>query len=191
MKLISIVEECITEQFLKQNTAQSPVSLQTNQIVNPNKYFKTNITTPSTISQKGVDFVKSFETFEETVYLDSAQKKTIGYGTRIDYHPELINRRLKEVEASKIMEKDLVEKTVPTIHKWVKIPLTQNQFDALASLIYNIGPSRFVNSNLLKMINEKNIEGIKKDWSEFRKSGKEVDRGLIRRRAEELKTFFS
>lgn len=191
MKLISIVEECIKEQFLKKNPTQSPVLLKTNQIVNPDRYFKTDSPTPSQISDEGINFIKKFESFRPTVYVDPDNNKTIGYGTRVDYHSELINRRLNEVEASKIMENDLISKTIPSIKELVKIPLRQNQLDALSSLVYNIGPTKFAESNLLKMINQKDVEGIKKDWSEFRLSGGKVLNGLVRRRAEELKTFFS
>ncbi len=41
----------------------------------------------------------------------------------------------------------------------VAVPLTQNQFDALVSLIYNIGEGNFASSTLLKMLNAGNYRG--------------------------------
>ena len=181
MKLLSIVEDCVREQFVQPNLKTAEKS--------DLDYFNTT-QKATNISQNGVDFIKKYEKFIPTKYNKDGHD-TIGYGTRIDYHPELINKRLSEIQASKILDKDLADKVTPYINRYVKIPLTQNQFDALSSLIYNVGVSKFLESNLLKMLNSKNVYGIKKDWAEFRLSDGKVLAGLVNRRNEELKTFFS
>ena len=79
---------------------------------------------------------------------------------------------------------------VPTINNKVRVPLTQNQYDALVCLLYNIGPPTFSESKLLKMINSQNKNGIIKEWREFQMYRGKVSPGLIRRRKEELDLFF-
>jgi lysozyme len=92
--------------------------------------------------------------------------------------------------ATAYLKKTIVSETIPLIKKYVKIPLNQNQLDALVSLVYNIGPTKFIHSQLLKALNSKNIKSIKKNWEEFRLGDGEISNGLIRRRAEEINQFF-
>ena len=89
-----------------------------------------------------------------------------------------------------MLKSDLNKIVVPTILTYVKVPLKQNEFDALVSLIYNIGRKKFINSKLLNDINSKKINSLKRNWSEFRKSDGKISTGLENRRSEELNLFF-
>ncbi len=115
---------------------------------------------------------------------------TVGYGTRTDLHPELKGKKINDVIATAYVKKDLENQIIPVIREVVKIPLNKQQTAALSSLIYNIGPSRFRQSELLKDLNSKNWEGVKKNWSEFRLSDGKVLGGLVKRRADEILKFF-
>lgn len=143
------------------------------------------------VSSQGVDLIKKHESFVDKPYVDDTGKLTIGYGTRIDFNPELKNKKISDEVATAYLKKTLDSDVVPVIKKHVKIPLNQNQLNAIASLIYNIGKTNFLNSNLLKALNSKNIDEIKKNWEEFRMGGGRVLPGLIKRRAEEIKLFFT
>ena len=141
---------------------------------------------------RGDDIMKKYEKFVDKTYLCSAGKKTIGYGTRLDYHPEIKkNVCITEPKATELLRKDLDTLVTPVIKKNIKVKLKQNQIDALYSLIHNIGVNNFINSNVLKLINMRRFTKMKKDWQEFQMGGGRVLPGLQRRRQEELALFFS
>ena len=142
-----------------------------------------------TFSENAINLIKKWEKFRDKTYLCSSGKKTIGYGTRIEYHPELGNTCITEKKAIEILKDDLNKNIVTAINKFVRIPLKQNEYDALVSLIYNIGRGRFVNSKLLDDINSGNLKSLKKNWTEFRKDGGGVSNGLINRRSEEINLY--
>jgi lysozyme len=103
-------------------------------------------------SKEGVAFIKSFEKFRATMYLDQGGKPTIGWGHLIDKDDvhKLMMRVITLQEADSLFDDDLARKAESCIHSYVKIPLDQCQFDALASLIFNIGCGAFATSTLLK-----------------------------------------
>lgn len=115
---------------------------------------------------------------------------TIGYGTRTDLHPELKGKKIDDAIATAYVKKDLEENIIPAIKRMVKVPLKEHQIAALISLIYNIGPGNFRKSQLLKDLNNNNMEGVKKNWEEFTSAeGKQLS-GLISRRWDEIRLFF-
>lgn len=71
----------------------------------------------------------------------------------------------------------------------VTVPINQNQFDALTSLRYNIGPRAFRNSTLLRRLNAGDYAGAAEQFGVWVKSGTEVKRGLVARRAAERRLF--
>jgi lysozyme len=171
----------ITEQYL----GQSPKEL-----LNPFD-FGNVLNRVNNISSQAVDLIKKHEGFREKEYIDDSGKSTIGYGTRLDYYPELKNKKITDEVATAYLKKNLESKVVPSIKRNVKRPLNQNQMNSLASLIYNIGTTKFANSELLRAINSKNFKEIKKNWEEFRLGDGQVLPGLVKRRAEEIKLFFA
>ena len=78
-----------------------------------------------------------------------------------------------------------------SIKKLVKVPLTQNQFDALVSLVYNIGSGNFYDSTIRRVINLNigDIEEYRRAWMMWVKSRGKVLKGLVRRREAEFKLF--
>ena len=135
------------------------------------------------ISKQGIDLIKSFESLRLTAYLCPAGVWTIGYG-----HTANVKRgdMITEEQAQKMLESDLawVEHTIQVT---VTVPLTQNQYDALCSIIYNIGSTMFSNSTLLKYINsraeENAIVGQFMRWKFV--DGRE-SKGLVNRRRREI-----
>lgn len=152
---------------------------------------------PSTtwkLSDVGVGLIKSFEGFRANAYLDSVNVWTIGYGT-IKY-PNGIRVKKGDVctepQAASYLKNDCAN-FVSAINKLVKVPLKQNQFDALVCLVYNIGETAFADSSLLKKLNEKNYDAAADQflvWNKGRVSGKlQVIPGLSNRRAKEKEHF--
>lgn len=106
------------------------------------------------ISKNGIDLIKSFESLRLTAYLCPAGVWTIGYGHTANVRKgDVITRE----QAVKMLESDVawVERTIAVC---VTVPLTQNQYDALCSIIYNIGSTMFSNSTLLRFINARETE---------------------------------
>jgi lysozyme len=90
-----------------------------------------------------------------------------------------------------------VEWVERAVNRLVKVDLTQNQFDALCSLVFNIGAGAFAGSTVLRRVNQKDFEGAAKAFLMWNKQTnkrtgkKEVLQGLVRRRKEEAEYFLS
>lgn len=138
-------------------------------------------------SQQGIDLIKEFEGFSERVYLCPGGVYTIGYGhTRGVQIGDTCSRE----KAEEYLRDDLRD-TEETIEALIEVPLTQNQFDALVSLVYNIGSGHFYNSTIRRVINCKvaDKEEYRRAWMMWVKSKGKRLRGLVRRREAEYKLF--
>lgn len=166
MKLISIVEESIE-------------SLNT-----PPKFTKA-----FTISDGAANLIKNYEGFSSKAYKDTDGQMVIGYGTRLP-NSSYLKKEIDKNTGHSLLLQHLNKHVVPAIKTTIKRSLNQNQWDALASLIYNIGAANFKNSNLAKVINDGKLKEIRKEWLEWRLSGGKVLGGLEKRRLAEVNLFF-
>ena len=141
------------------------------------------------ISQEGLSLIKKFEGCELKAYLCKASVLSIGYGHTATTHE---NMQIDQKTADKLLEQDILhfEKHVNDL---VKVNLEQNQFDALVAWTFNLGGNALKNSTLLKVLNEKNYEGVPeqiKRWNKATVDGeKQVLEGLVRRREAEALLF--
>ena len=87
-----------------------------------------------------------------------------------------------------ILRDDLVE-AESSVHKLVKVPLNQNQFDALVSFIFNIGETQFSYSTLLKKLNNKDYNSVPSELNRWVHGGGKKLPGLINRRRDEGNLF--
>ena len=101
-------------------------------------------------SQNCLNLIKLSESFSATPYLCPAKKLTIGFGHLI--LPGEIFTLITEQEAEELLRKD-VAIFESCINNAVKVPISQNQFDALVSFAFNIGCQKFLESTLLKELN--------------------------------------
>jgi hypothetical protein len=97
---------------------------------------------------------------------------------------------INEAKAQEFFEQD-TNWVEAAIAKLVKVPLNQNQYDALASLIFNIGEGAFSKSTLLRKLNAKDYEGAANEFVRWNKQAGKVLNGLVKRRAEEMAVFLS
>jgi GH24 family phage-related lysozyme (muramidase) len=154
---------------------------------------------PRTLSQQGVDLIKSFEGFRSKLYDDDAGHCTVGYGTLV--HTGKCDGReaeapyakgITEAQATQLLAHK-VQEFEKTINDNVQVVLGQNQFDALVSFVYNIGGGNFKQSTLLKVLNQGNYEAVPpelKKWTKARQNGKLVDLpGMVKRRQAEAELF--
>ena len=138
-----------------------------------------------------LSYIANKEKFVSKPYKDSAGFLTIGYGTRLKYYPELQQvKSIDETKAKQYLKKHIDKEVKSAITNYVKVPLDQNKFDALVSLIYNIGRKRFINSKLIDEINKMNDYGIRMEWLSFDRDrkGRQLS-GLTKRRQEEYQLF--
>ena len=77
------------------------------------------------------------------------------------------------------------------INEVVTVELTQNQFDALVALVYNIGMTAFRQGTIDDKLNARNFEAALATWAQYNKQAGKVLEGLKNRRAKEIALFKS
>lgn len=137
-------------------------------------------------SQAGVDLIKQFEGQRLTAYKCPAGIWTIGYGhTSAAGEPTVQpGMTITYQEANAILVRDL-GKYEDAVDRLVKVPLTQNQFDALVSFTYNVGEGALAKSTLLKKLNAGQYDAVPAELMKWTKGGGKELPGLVRRRRAE------
>ena len=144
------------------------------------------------VSSKGLELIKEFEGFSSVAYLCSAKKVTIGYGNTFweDRTPVKMGDQISKERAETLL-KHVVDNFSVAVEVDIKIEVTQNQFDAMVSLAYNIGLGAFKNSTLLRQLNRGNFVGASQEFLRWDKSNGKPLLGLTRRREREKLLFES
>tara|TARA_Y100000114_G_scaffold118236_1_gene112719 strand:- start:713 stop:1156 length:444 start_codon:yes stop_codon:yes gene_type:complete len=132
-------------------------------------------------SAEGIALIKKFEGCELKAYQCSAGVWTIGYG------------HTKDVEEGDTISKDQAEEMLVEelheyenyVNEYVNVALSQNQFDALVSWVYNLGPANLKASTMLKVLNDGKYEDVPYQMKRWNKAGGKVLDGLVRRREAE------
>ena len=143
-----------------------------------------------TINKIGLKLIAQFEGCYLQAYLCPANVWTIGIGTTIYPNGVKVKKGDKCTleQAHEYLAHDMIE-FEKTVNDSVKVPLSQNQFDALVSLTYNIGSAAFKNSTLLKKLNAKDFTGAADQFLVWNRGGGKVLKGLVRRREAERALF--
>ena len=142
------------------------------------------------ISDNGFAIIREFEGFRSTAYRDTGGVWTIGFGT-IRY-PNGV--KVKQGDACTRAQAELWLKNDckwvdVCLDKYIKVKVSQNQFDALASFVYNIGETAFVKSTMLKTINTGDLVGATNQFDRWvYDNGRKIE-GLANRRAQEKALF--
>ena len=139
-------------------------------------------------SPAGIALIKKFEGFSPVPYKCPAGVLTIGYG-HVIREGELFTS-LHEHQADALLKRDLVNRE-QAVKLLVKVPLTQGQFDALVSFVYNLGAGALKSSTLLKRLNEGKYEQAADNFQRWVFVGKKRLAGLERRRGAEWALFTS
>lgn len=137
-------------------------------------------------SQSGLDFIQDVEGCKLFAYLDTGGVWTIGVGHT---GPEVVQGLTCTMEQAMAWLAEDVREAEDAINKAVKVSLTQNQFDALVSFVFNVGVGAFLSSTLLKKLNAGDYEGAAGQFPRWNKdNGKEIA-GLTKRRHLEQSVF--
>lgn len=130
--------------------------------------------------------IKKWEELRLVAYMPTPNDRwTIGWG-----HTEGVYQGMKisKEQAQKLFEED-VAWAEDAVNKLVKVPLNQNQFDALVSFVFNIGEPNFRGSTMLRKLNKGDYDGAADEFPKWKYQKRKVLRGLVRRRAEEMEVF--
>lgn len=148
------------------------------------------------ISENGLSLIKEFEGFLQYAQWDYKQW-SIGYGTGVDKndYPDGIT----EEEADRLLRGVVInyEGYVNNFLSKYNIDVTQNQYDALVSLTYNMGniwvdkSKVTIRDYLIDGISNHTEEEIKYAFGLWCMGGGQVLPGLVRRRAKEAELFLS
>lgn len=137
------------------------------------------------ISQEGIAHIKAEEGERLTGYLDSTGLPTIGVG-----HTGYVGAKavcqgmtISQDTSTALLLSDLA-RVENAIAKRVTVPLNQNQYDALCSLIFNIGVGAFETSTLLKCLNSRDYNGAAEAFLMWKRAGHAGDILLPRRKRE-------
>jgi lysozyme len=144
------------------------------------------------LSESTITLLKSFEGFVGTPYLDLAGKYTIGYGFIIfNGQPvSIATPAITEVQADAQLRIQ-IKPYCDAITNCVKVPINQNQFDALVSICYNEGISAITNSTLIRDLNAGLIQQAADQFLRWKYVGTAVSQGLINRRTKERTLFLT
>ena len=144
------------------------------------------------ISNNGLNLIKEFEGFSSAPYLCPAGVPTIGYGNTFyegGTKVTLKDKPITEQRATELLEFIANKTFSENINKVVKVPLNQNQFDALVSFAYNIGNKNFNWSTLLKKLNQSDYEGASLEFGRWNQANGKILNGLVLRRQKEKELF--
>jgi GH24 family phage-related lysozyme (muramidase) len=145
------------------------------------------------INQATINLVKEFEGCKLEAYQDIVGVWTIGYGTTEGAGLGVVPKpgmKITQEEAELLLMaglKKFAEQIKPKFMRQVN----DNQFGALLSLAYNIGPSAFSRSSALMMVNEGQFIKAADAIRLWNKAGGKMNKGLVRRREAERTLFLT
>lgn len=147
------------------------------------------------ISNNGIALIKRFEGCRLTAYPDpgtGGDPWAIGYGWtgKVDGKPIKPGMKIDDATADRLLRTGVVSFD-QAVSKMLKVSVTQNQYDALVSLAYNIGTRALSTSTLMKKLNAGDVKGAADEFLRWNRSGGKVMAGLTNRRKAEREVFLS
>jgi GH24 family phage-related lysozyme (muramidase) len=154
---------------------------------------------PHRLSADGLTFIKGWESFRAKLHDDAYGHCAIGYGTRLhtgacDGRPveEPYHDGITDAEATQLVARRLAD-VEALVNELVHVTIGQNQFDALVSLVSDIGGAAFERSTLLRQVNAGASATVPvefRKWTQVRYHGRVEQRpALAKRRAAEAERF--
>lgn len=186
-----------------------PISSKVYKGQKPDNKTDKNETQNMKMSDKGINWLKDKEDKvldkqgHHIIYDDKTRKPvvaneplprgaTIGYGHLIK-QGENFRNGISEAKATELLRADIAI-AERAVRDNISVPLSQNQFDALVSLAYNIGTTNFSGSTVVKYINNSNFHSaeypnLESAWKAWNRSQGSVSNGLINRRQYEWNLY--
>jgi lysozyme len=136
-------------------------------------------------SKRGEQLTEGFESCSLVAYYDLKGVLTIGWGHTGSVYP---GQTITREQADELLCCD-VATAVNAVNKFVTIPLTQNEFDALVDFVFNIGVTAFVSSHCLAYLNSSHFDLAEVEFLKWDHASGKVVSGLLRRRTAERNLF--
>ena len=146
------------------------------------------------LSDAGARFIAEFEGFRSKLYNDPAGHCTIGYGHLVHRgpidgsEPAEFKKGITRKHALELLQED-AGTAAAAVNDRVKVPLSQEQFDALVSFVFNVGGGAFAESTLLQLLNDGSYDAVPEQLDRWVKANGKTLEGLVRRRKEEGARF--
>ncbi len=140
------------------------------------------------ISEAGLALIKESEQLRLDAYQDAVGIWTVGYGHT---GPEVVEGlHITEDAANALLLSDL-ETAEKCIANSASVELTQGQYDALCSFVFNLGCMALRNSTLLRKLNTGDDAGAAEEFHKWNHAGGKVLAGLSKRRSAEAEMFLA
>ena len=138
------------------------------------------------IGPQGIALIQSYERCKLRAYKPTPNDVwTCGWGSTKGVTQDTVWTQ-EEADARFLNDVEWVE---ACINQNVKVPLTQQEFDALCSLVFNIGCGAFKGSTMLRLLNESDYDGASEQFAVWNRQNHVPLAGLTRRRAAEAELF--
>ena len=144
----------------------------------------------TTTGNGGIALIKQYEGLRLTTYKDAVGIPTIGYGHVENPIPPGGTRTITAEDAEQILREDL-QRFEHDVNNMLTVEVTQNQFDALVSFAFNLGPANLKSSTLLRKVNSGDFNGAAEEFPKWNHAGGQVLAGLTARRNAEKTLFLS
>jgi len=136
-------------------------------------------------SPEGLETIKRHEGVRTAAYLDAVGVPTICAGSTRGVY---IGQRATLAECEHLLKQDATY-AGKGVAKHVQVKLTQGQYDALVSFVFNLGETQFRKSTLLKRINAGDCYGAGAEFARWVFAKGKRLKGLVQRRYDERKQF--
>ena len=136
-------------------------------------------------SSDGLRLTEQFESCRLSAYLDSRDTPTIGWGHTLDVK---LGDTCTQAQADAWLLAD-IQNAADTVNRLVTAPLTQEMFDAITDLVYNIGSGNFSSSTMLRLLNQHEFQIAAAEFAKWDRAGGQEVAGLLRRRIAEEQLF--
>jgi lysozyme len=135
--------------------------------------------------------IREFEGFRAKPYLCPAGIPTIGYGSTryADGRPVSMEDPPITEEGADLIMRTTLRDYEAAVNRYVQVPLTQGQFDALVDFAYNAGAQNLRKSTLLRLLNAGDYVGAADQFGRWVQGGGRKLPGLVKRRARERQLF--
>lgn len=149
------------------------------------------------VNARGLAFIKAAEGLRLTAYRCSAGRWTIGWGhTGADVHEHMV---IPLELAERLFDSD-VKRHSEGLARYIRVPVTPNQWAALVSLAFNMGIEAIGGSTLVRLLNDGKPLAAANEFlvwkyvnvsKDPKKRDMREDKGLVKRRREERELFLS
>ena len=145
------------------------------------------------LSTNGFNLLAELEGVVLKPYKDSVGIPTIGIGSTYYEDGTKVTMKDKAITKERAIQlaKNVVKSFEARVNKSILLPMTQNQFDAMVLLCYNIGESSFARSSVVRNFNAGNLQKAADSFLLWNKAGGKVSKGLTNRRQKERNLFLT